>query len=117
ITFPDPAEAAALTQAINEAEKVTFFVGVGARYARKEGLELAEKVKAPVGHALGGKMYIQYDNPCDVGMSGLLGHGAAHDAMNEADLLTLLGTDLPYPDLLPQDGAVDTKVDEDDINH
>ena len=116
ITFPDPAEAAALTQAINEAEKVTFFVGAGARYARKEVLELAEKVKAPVGHALGGKMYIQYDNPFDVGMSGLLGYGAAHDAMNEADLLILLGTDFPYADFLPQGGAGDTKVAQVDIN-
>ena len=116
ITFPDPAEAAALTQAINEAEKVTFFVGVGARYARKEVLELAEKVKAPVGHALGGKMYIQYDNPFDVGMSGLLGYGAAHDAMNEADLLILLGTDFPYAYFLPQGGPGDTKVAQVDIN-
>lgn len=116
ITFPDPAEAAALTQAINEAEKVTFFVGAGARYARKEVLELAEKVKAPVGHALGGKMYIQYDNPFDVGMSGLLGYGAAHDAMNEADLLILLGTDFPYADFLPQGGPGDTKVAQIDIN-
>lgn len=116
ITFPDPAEAAALTRAINEAEKVTFFVGVGARYARKEVLELAEKVKAPVGHALGGKMYIQYDNPFDVGMSGLLGYGAAHDAMNEADLLILLGTDFPYADFLPQGGPGDTKVAQVDIN-
>ena len=116
IAFPDPAEAAALTQAINEAEKVTFFVGVGARYARKEVLELAEKVKAPVGHALGGKMYIQYDNPFDVGMSGLLGYGAAHDAMNEADLLILLGTDFPYADFLPQGGPGDTKVAQVDIN-
>lgn len=116
ITFPDPAEAAELTQAINEAEKVTLFVGVGARYARKEVLELAEKVKAPVGHALGGKMYIQYDNPFDVGMSGLLGYGAAHDAMNEADLLILLGTDFPYADFLPQGGPGDTKVAQVDIN-
>lgn len=116
ITFPDPAEAAALTQAIDEAEKVTFFVGAGARYARKEVLELAEKVKAPVGHALGGKMYIQYDNPFDVGMSGLLGYGAAHDAMNEADLLILLGTDFPYADFLPQGGPGDTKVAQVDIN-
>src|SRR5699024_12093741 len=107
---------AALTQAINEAEKVSFFVGAGARYARKEVLELAEKIKAPVGHALGGKMYIQHDNPFDVGMSGLLGYGAAHDAMNEADLLILMGTDFPYADFLPQGEAGDTVVAQIDIN-
>jgi pyruvate dehydrogenase (quinone) len=59
-------------------------------------------VKAPVGHALRGKEHIQYDNPYDVGMSGLLGYGAAYEAMHECDLLLLLGTDFPYTDFLPR---------------
>lgn len=102
VVYPDPAEAAALTQAINEADSVAFFVGAGVKDAREQVLKLAEKVKAPIGHALGGKMYIQYDNPFDVGMSGLLGYGAAHEATHEADLLILLGTDFPYNDFLPK---------------
>lgn len=110
IVYPDPAEAAALTRAINEAETVALFVGAGVRYAREEVLALAEKIKAPIGHALGGKMYIQYDNPFDVGMSGLLGYGAAHDAMHEADLLILLGTDFPYNDFLPQDNVAQVDI-------
>lgn len=111
IVFPDPAEAAALTQAINEAKTVTLFVGAGARYGREQVLALAEKIKSPVGHALGGKMYIQYDNPYDVGMSGLLGYGAAHDAMHEADLTILLGTDFPYSDFLPKGNVAQVDVD------
>lgn len=99
--YPDPAEAAALVQAINEAKTVTLFVGAGIKDAREQVLALAEKIKAPIGHALGGKMYIQYDNPFEVGMSGLLGYGAAYDATHEADLLILLGTDFPYNDFLP----------------
>lgn len=110
VVYPDPAEAAALTQAINEAESVAFFVGAGAKNAREQVLQLAEKVKAPIGHALGGKMYIQYDNPFDVGMSGLLGYGAAHEATHEADLPILLGTDFPYNDFLPKGNVAQVDI-------
>lgn len=110
VVYPDPAEAAALTQAINEAESVAFFVGAGVKDAREQVLKLAEKVKAPIGHALGGKMYIQYDNPFDVGMSGLLGYGAAHEATHEANLLILLGTDFPYNDFLPKGNVAQVDI-------
>ena len=60
-------------------------------------------IKAPVGHALRGKEFIQYDNPYDVGMTGLLGYGAASEAIEDADLLILLGTDFPYDQFLPRD--------------
>ncbi|OFL23700.1 pyruvate dehydrogenase [Corynebacterium sp. HMSC062A03] len=111
VVYPDPAEAAALTQAINEAKTVALFVGAGVKDAREQVLALAEKIKAPIGHALGGKMYIQYDNPFDVGMSGLLGYGAAHEATHEADLLILLGTDFPYNDFLPDANVAQVDID------
>ena len=95
----------------DRAKSVTLFVGVGVKDAREQVLKLAEKIKAPIGHALGGKMYIQYENPFDVGMNGLLGYGAAHEATHEADLLILLGTDFPYNDFLP-----DANVAQVDIN-
>lgn len=101
VVYPDPHEAADLVQAINDADTVAIFAGRGAKDARDELFALAEKIKAPVGHALGGKMFIQYDNPYDVGMSGLLGYGAAHTATNDADLLLLVGTDFPYTEFLP----------------
>lgn len=111
ILLPDPHQAAALAKAINDAKTVTLFCGAGVRDAREEVLELAEKIKSPIGHALGGKMYIQHDNPFDVGMSGLLGYGACHDASNEADLLILLGTDFPYSDFLPTENVAQVDVD------
>ncbi|MDO5670408.1 MAG: pyruvate dehydrogenase [Corynebacterium sp.] len=101
VLYPDAREAAELVEAINAADKVTLFCGEGVKDAREQVLALAEKIHAPVGHAFGGKMHIQYDNPFDVGMSGLLGYGACHDAMHEADLLILLGTDFPYTEFLP----------------
>ena len=111
VVYPDPAEAAGLVQAVNDAETVTLFCGAGVRDAREQVLALAEKIKAPVGHAFGGKMHIQYDNPFDVGMSGLLGYGACHGAMHEADLLILLGTDFPYTEFLPRANVAQVDVD------
>jgi pyruvate dehydrogenase (quinone) len=99
---PPAEQVQALAGAINAARTVTLFCGAGCRDAHDEVMELAGRALAPVGHALGGKEWIQYDNPYDVGMNGLLGYGAAHKATHEADLLVLLGTDFPYANFLPQ---------------
>ncbi|MFH8610072.1 pyruvate dehydrogenase [Streptomyces sp. NPDC018029] len=91
-----------LVELVDAAETVTVFCGRGVAGAHAEVMAFAEKVKSPVGHALRGKEHIQYDNPYDVGMSGLLGYGAAYEAMHECDLLILLGTDFPYTNFLPR---------------
>ncbi|MFE2298445.1 pyruvate dehydrogenase [Streptomyces sp. NPDC059445] len=100
---PGDAEIEKLVAMIDEAEKVTLFCGSGTAGAHAEVMEFAGKIKSPVGHALRGKEWIQYDNPFDVGMSGLLGYGAAYEATHECDLLVLLGTDFPYNAFLPDD--------------
>ncbi|GII92373.1 pyruvate dehydrogenase [Sinosporangium siamense] len=100
---PGDRELAEFVKLIDSAERVTLFCGRGVAGAHAEVMEFAEKLKAPVGHALRGKEHIQYDNPFDVGMSGMLGYGAAYEAMHECDLLILLGTDFPYNEFLPKD--------------
>jgi len=100
---PGDEEIDKLCAMIDKAKRVTLFCGSGTAGAHAEVMEFAERVKAPVGHALRGKEWIQYDNPYDVGMSGLLGYGAAYEATNECDLLILLGTDFPYNAFLPND--------------
>lgn len=99
---PAPGPVGRLAELIDTADKVTLFVGAGVKDAREEVLELAATLKAPIGHAFGGKEIIQYDNPYDVGMNGLLGYGACYEAMHEADLVILLGTDFPYSEFLPE---------------
>ena len=94
----DIEEAAAL---LNKADKVAIFAGAGVEGAHDEVIALADALKAPIGHSLRGKHFIQYDNPFDVGMTGLLGYGAAAEGMNDADVLVLLGTDFPYDQFLP----------------
>ncbi|MFI6698354.1 pyruvate dehydrogenase [Streptomyces sp. NPDC050509] len=100
---PGDAEIEKLVRMIDEADRVTLFCGSGTAGAHAQVMEFAERVKSPVGHALRGKEWIQYNNPFDVGMSGLLGYGAAYEATHECDLLILLGTDFPYNAFLPDD--------------
>ncbi|MDE3723468.1 pyruvate dehydrogenase [Nocardiopsis sp. N85] len=100
-----------LAKRINTAEKVALFCGAGTRGAHGEVMTLANRVNAPVGHTLRGKEWIQYDNPYDVGMIGLLGYGACHEALHEADLVLLLGCDFPYDAFLPRRNVV--QVDRD----
>ncbi|MDI5961550.1 pyruvate dehydrogenase [Streptantibioticus silvisoli] len=108
---PDPDAVRALAAALNAARRVTLFCGAGARQAHAEVMRLAGTLHAPVGHTLRGKEWIQFDNPYDVGMIGLLGYGACYEALHEADLAVLLGADFPYDDFLPGEHTV--QVDHD----
>ena len=114
IMRPCDNDLAQLAGMINSARKVTLFCGFGCAEAHDEVIALAEKVKAPVGFAYRGKGYVAYDNPFAVGMNGLLGYGAAYDAVHQCDLLLLLGTDFPYDQFLPSRpkiAQVDVRVD------
>lgn len=101
IIRPCDDDLARLADMVNSARKVALFCGVGCAEAHDEVIALADKVKAPVGFAYRGRGYVAYDNPFAVGMNGLLGYGAAYDAIHECDVLLLLGTDFPYDQFLP----------------
>jgi pyruvate dehydrogenase (quinone) len=103
---PDSGAIEALARAINEAKTVAIFAGAGVEGAHDEVVAFADLIAAPVGHSLRGKQWIQYDNPFDVGMTGLLGYGAAHAGIHDADLVILLGTDFPYSQFLPDGSKV-----------
>ncbi len=98
---PAPESVRELADAINAAEKVAIFAGIGVQGAHDEVIALAELLAAPIGHSLRGKDVMQYNNPFDIGMTGLLGYGAAAEGIEDADLLILLGTDFPYDQFLP----------------
>ncbi|MEO3404805.1 thiamine pyrophosphate-dependent enzyme [Mucilaginibacter sp. CAU 1740] len=95
-----------LADLINRHNKVCIFGGIGCADAHDEVVELAALLKAPVGYSFRGKMFLEYDNPYEVGMTGLLGLPAAYHAMHESDLVILLGTDFPYTQFYPQDKKI-----------
>jgi pyruvate dehydrogenase (quinone) len=108
---PDGADLDKLAEMIESAKKVAIFGGDGCRDARDEVLQLAARLKAPVGYSFRGKQWLEHDNPNAVGMTGLLGYGGAYKAIHDADLLLLLGTDFPFSEFLPGDGVKKVQID------
>ncbi len=108
-TVPADADVAALAALLNGA-KVTILAGRGCRTAHAELVKVAELLQAPVVHALGGKEFVEYDNPYDVGMTGLIGFSSGYDAMMACDVLLMLGTDFPYRQFYPT-GAKVAQID------
>jgi pyruvate dehydrogenase (quinone) len=100
---PSVTDLARLAALIDQHKKITIFCGIGAANAHDEVVALSDKLKATVGYSFKGKMSIQYDNPNEVGMTGLLGLPSAFNSMHECDLLILLGTDFPYAQFMPPD--------------
>ena len=103
---PSDEEIARTAGILNESRKVTIFGGAGCAGAHTELMELAGKLKAPIVHALRGKEFIEYDNPFDVGMTGLLGFSSGYRAMMECDTLLMLGTDFPYQQFYPEKATI-----------
>jgi len=90
----------------NHADKITILGGAGCAGAHAQLLEIADRLKAPIVHALRGKEYIEYDNPYDVGMTGLLGFSSGYYAMMNCDALLMLGTDFPYTQFYPEKAQI-----------
>jgi pyruvate dehydrogenase (quinone) len=101
-----------LVEMIDDAKTVAIFGGNGCRYARDEVIELSKRLNAPVGYALRGKQWLEHDNPNAVGMTGLIGYGGAYGAINEAELLLLLGTDFPFSEFLPGEKVKKVQIDK-----
>ena len=95
-----------LAELLNRSEKITILAGAGCAGAHTELIELAGKLKAPIVHAMRGKEFIEFDNPFDVGMTGLLGFSSGYYAMMTCDLLLMLGTDFPYQQFFPEAATV-----------
>ncbi|KQM70492.1 ubiquinone-dependent pyruvate dehydrogenase [Sphingomonas sp. Leaf20] len=103
---PDAGTLAELAAMLNDAGRVTILAGRGCRTAHAQLVALAAALQAPVVHALGGKEFIEYDNPYDVGMTGLIGFSSGYDAMMGCDTLLMLGTDFPYRQFYPEKAKV-----------
>lgn len=103
---PTDSDLSNLTNTLDSAEKVTILAGAGCAGAHTELINVAEKLKAPIVHAMRGKEFIEYDNPFDVGMTGLLGFSSGYYAMMNCDTLLMLGTDFPYQQFFPEDATV-----------
>ena len=103
---PSDDEIAALAKILNQSEKITILGGAGCAGAHTELIELAGKLKAPIVHAMRGKEFIEYENPFDVGMTGLLGFSSGYHAMMNCDVLLMVGSDFPYQQFFPEKATI-----------
>lgn len=106
VTRPTDGELRAAADILNGAKKVTILAGAGVEGGHPELIRLAGALKAPVVHALRGKEFVEYDNPYDVGMTGLLGFSSGYRAMESCDALLMLGTDFPYQQFYPSKAKI-----------
>ncbi len=95
-----------LAAELNGAQRVTILAGAGCAGAHDQLLAIAGKLQSPIVHAMRGKEFIEYDNPYDVGMTGLLGFASGYKAMMNCDTLLMLGTDFPYQQFYPQNARI-----------
>src|SRR5882724_10627697 len=110
VVRPAEPELTALAELLNGAKRVTLFCGRGCTGTHDGLMKLAETLKSPIVHALGGKEYVEFDNPYDVGMTGFIGFSSGYAAMHACDVLLMLGTDFPYKQFLPT-GAKIAQID------
>jgi pyruvate dehydrogenase (quinone) len=106
VTRPADAELTAAADILNAAKKVTILAGAGVEGAHPQLIDIAAALRAPVVHAMRGKEFVEYDNPYDVGMTGLLGFSSGYRAMESCDVLLMLGTDFPYQQFYPSKAKI-----------
>ncbi|WP_445354581.1 thiamine pyrophosphate-dependent enzyme [Microbulbifer sp. EKSA008] len=103
---PSDSELDALAKKINAAKNITIYGGIGCRQAHDEVVKLGQHLAAPIAHTTKSKEFLEYDNPCHVGMTGILGNPAGYRAMETCDLLLCLGTDFAYTQFYPKKATI-----------
>ena len=106
VVRPGDSDLDALARLLNAGKKITMMCGAGCAGAHAQVTELARTLGAPIVHSLRGKEHVEYDNPFDVGMTGLIGFASGYAAMKECDTLLLLGTDFPYRQFYPEKARI-----------
>jgi pyruvate dehydrogenase (quinone) len=106
IIVPSPETIRDLAALLNAGRKITLLCGGGCAGAHDLLIELAGRLKSPIVHALRGKEHVEWDNPFDVGMTGLIGFSSGYAAMEACDILLMLGTDFPYRQFYPEKAKI-----------
>jgi pyruvate dehydrogenase (quinone) len=106
VLSPSPEETCQLGEMLNGGKAITILGGAGCAGAHAELMAVADKLKSPIVSALRGREHIQFDNPYDVGLTGLIGFSSGYHAIKEADMLLMLGTDFPYTQFYPEKATI-----------
>jgi pyruvate dehydrogenase (quinone) len=107
---PNEAELDQMAALLNQGDKIAIYGGAGCQHAREQILAVAERLQAPVAHTSRAKDFLEYDNPYNIGMTGLLGNEAGYHAVRDCDTLLLAGADFAWRQFYP-DKATIVQVD------
>lgn len=91
--------------------RTTLLCGSGCEGAHDLLVKLAARLKAPIVHTLRGKEHVEWGNPYDVGMAGLIGLSSGYFAIRDCETLLMLGTNFPYRQFYPPPGTRIAQVD------
>src|SRR5580658_1670214 len=108
---PSDADLDAMAAVLNRSKSVTIYAGAGCAGAHDEVVAVASRLKAPMAHTSRGKDFVEYDNPYNVGMTGMIGGAAGYPAVLDCDALLLLGTDFAWPQFYPNKAKI-LQIDE-----
>jgi pyruvate dehydrogenase (quinone) len=103
---PSDADLDAIAAILNKSEATTIYAGAGCAGAHKEVVATAARLKAPMAHTSRGKDFLEYDNPFNVGMTGLIGGGAGYHAVLDCDVLLMLGADFAWTQFYPNKATI-----------
>src|ERR1700724_10063 len=109
---PSDADLDEIAAILNKSDAITIYAGAGCAGAHDEVVATAARLKAPLAHTSRGKDFLEYDNPYNLGMTGIIGGPAGYHAVLDADVLLLLGADFAWTQFYP-DKATIIQIDAD----
>ena len=103
---PSDEELDRMAEILNAGKKIVIYGGAGCQAGRDEVLAVANLLQAPIAHTSRGKDFLEWDNPHNIGMTGMLGNEAGYQAVLECDTLLLLGCDFAWRQFYPNHAKI-----------
>src|SRR5579859_4098868 len=103
---PSDADLDEVARLLAAGTNITIYAGSGCQGAHDEVVELAARLQAPLAHTSRGKDALEYDNPHNVGMTGVIGMESGYHAILNCDTLLLLGTDFAWAQFYPKHAKI-----------
>src|SRR5476651_179728 len=112
VVRPSDADLDEIAAILNGSEAVTIYAGAGCAGAHDELVATAARLKAPMAHTSRGKDFVEYNNPYNVGMTGIVGESSGYHAILNCDVLLLLGADFAWTQFYPDQAKI-VQIDAD----
>jgi pyruvate dehydrogenase (quinone) len=106
VVRPSDTDLQRVATVLNDSARVAIYAGSGCHDAHDQVIALAKLLKAPVAHTSRAKDYIEYDNPFNVGMTGIFGTAGGYHTLMSCETLLLLGCDFAWRQFYPSHARI-----------